>query len=267
MKYFTGCTALITGVTSGIGREFALQLAPYAQRLILVARRTDRLESLQRDLIQINPQLIVHCQSVDLADETQIDAMIQWLRTADLKVSVLINNAGLGDHGDFAGADWEKLKRIIGVNITALTKLTYSVIPMLRESPRAAIMNVSSIAGFLPLPHTAVYAASKAYVTSLSEALRAELRDTGVSVTTVCPGPVDTEFGVVAERNGSRHTAPPAVLKISAAQVAREALLATANDRARIAPGLLTTIAAIIICVLPMFVIRFLINRVASENQ
>src|SRR5580658_532589 len=134
MKYFTGCTALITGVTSGIGREFALQLAPYAQRLILVARRTDRLESLQRDLIQINPQLIVHCQSVDLADESQIDAMTRWLQTSGSRVNVLVNNAGLGDHGDLAGADWEKLKRIIGVNITALTKLTHFVIPMLREA-------------------------------------------------------------------------------------------------------------------------------------
>ena len=134
------------------------------------------------------------------------------------------------------------------------------------QSPRAAIMNVSSIAGFLPIPNTAVYAASKAYVTSLTEALRAELRDTGITVTTVCPGPVDTEFGDVAERGGAKHLPPPAALKISAAQVASEALLATANDRARVAPGLLTTIAAIVICALPMFIIRFLINRAARAR-
>jgi len=266
MKYFLGCTALITGVTSGIGRAFALQLAPYAQTLILIARRTDRLEALERELKGINPQLTVHFRPVDLADEGQIDGLNQWLYSSGFKVNLLINNAGLGDHGDFAGADWDKVRRIIAVNITALTKLTYSLIHMMRQSPRAAIMNVSSIAGFLPIPNTAVYAASKAYVTSLTEALRAELRDTGITVTTVCPGPVDTEFGDVAERGGAKHLPPPAALKISAAQVASEALLATANDRARVAPGLLTTIAAIVICALPMFIIRFLINRAARAR-
>lgn len=264
MKYFTGCTALITGVTAGIGQEIARQLAPFARALVLVARRSDRLEALTSELLHMNPQLIVHYHSVDLADEAQIDSLVQWLNSSGLNVNVLVNNAGLGDHGDFEGADWERLKRIIAVNISALTKLTWSVLPMLRRAQHAAIVNVSSIASFLPLPNTAVYAASKAYVTSLSEALRAELRGTGISVTTVCPGPVDTEFGEVAARPGGHHMPPPSELKVPAWQVAHEALIATANDRPRVVPGWKVAVAMAIICALPMVVIRLMINRTAK---
>jgi hypothetical protein len=261
MKYFTGCTALITGVTAGIGEAIAIDLAPHAHTLILVARRTERLQSLERKLLSFNPRLVVHCRSVDLADETQIDALTRWLHEDKLNVNLLINNAGLGDHGDFAGAEWDKLKRIISVNITALAKLTWALLPVLHQSAPSTIINVSSIAGFIPVPTTALYAASKAFVTSLSEALRAELRGSGISVTTVCPGPVDTEFGQVAQREGETHHPPPAVLKIPASQVARESLVAAANNRARVVPGFLTAIAACIMCLLPMFVVRFLINR------
>ena len=267
MKYFTGCTALITGVTAGIGEEFARQLARDAKTVILVARRTDRLESLERELLRLNPELSVHYRSVDLADEAQIDALTHWLYTSGLKVNVLINNAGLGDHGNFAEADWEKLKRIIDVNITALTKLTYAMLPMLHQSPRGAIINISSIASLLPIPNTAVYAASKAYVTSLTEAVRAELRGTGISVTTVCPGPVDTEFGMVAERKGTVRAGPPAALRIPASQVAYESLLAAANDRARVVPGLRVAIVMAILCALPMFIMRLLLNKAARMEK
>jgi len=267
MNYFTGCTALITGVTAGIGEEFARQLAPEAKTLVLVARRTDRLESLEQELLASNPHLEIHCRPVDLADETQIDGLLHWLYTSELRVNVLINNAGLGDHGDFAGSDWGKIKQIIAVNITALTKLTYSLLPMLRQGPHGAIINVSSIVSLIPIPNSAVYAASKAYVTSLSEAVRAELRGTGISVTTVCPGPVETEFGIVAERKGSGHMPPPAVLRIPASQVAHESLLAAANDRARVLPGLRVAIFMAVICALPMFILRLLLNKAARMEK
>lgn len=262
-QFFKDCTALVTGASSGIGREIARQLAPDAQTLILIARRANRFESLERELVAINPQLIVHSRPVDLSDEAQIDALSQWLYASGLKVNVLVNNAGLGDRGDFAGADWEKIKRIIAVNVIALTKLTHSLLPMLRKARSASIINVSSIVSFLPVPFVAVYAASKAYVTSFSEALRAELRGTGVSVTTVCPGPVDTEFGDVAERKGARHYATPALLEVPVGQVAREALCAAENDRARVVPGLLVAVAMGFACALPLFVLRFFLNRSA----
>ncbi len=268
MTHYTGCTALITGVTAGIGEEFARQLAPYAETLILVARRTDRLQSLEHELLRDNAQLTVHTRSVDLSDEAQIDALAQWIHENGLNVNLLINNAGLGDHGDFAGADWARLKSIIAVNITALTKLTYLLIPVLHQARPAAIINISSIASLLPIPNSAVYAASKAYVTSLSEALRAELRGTGVRLTTVCPGPVDTEFGIVAERADEVHRVPPpAILKIPASQVAEEALLAAAADRARVLPGLLNAIFMALVCLLPMFIIRLILNQSAKPGR
>lgn len=268
ITYFTGCTALITGVTAGIGEELARQLAPYAETLILVARRTDRLQALEHELLRDNAQLTVHTRTVDLSDETQIDALAQWVRENGLNVNLLINNAGVGDHGDFAGSDWAKVKKVIAVNITALTKLTWLLLPVLHQARPAGIINISSIAGFIPLPNTAVYAATKAYVTSLSEALRAELRGTGIRLTTVCPGPVDTEFGIMAERTDKApHSPPPAILKIPAAQVAEEALLAAAGDRARVVPGLLNCLLMAVICALPMFIIRFLINRAAKPAR
>jgi hypothetical protein len=261
MKYFTGCTALITGASSGIGRELARQLAPDAATLVLVARRSDRLELLESELVRINPQLVVHTRTADLADEKQIDALVEWLHSGGPKIDVLINNAGLGDRGDFAGAEWEKLKRILDVNITALTKLTYLLLPMLRSSRGAVIMNISSIVGFIPVPKIAVYAASKAYVTSFSEALRAELRGSDVAVTTVCPGPVKTEFGIVAERKGTTHYNLPQMFDVPVEQVAQEALAAAANDRARVVPGLLVAVVIGCICALPFFVLRFFLNR------
>ena len=268
IAYFTGCTALITGVTAGIGEEFARQLAPYAQTLVLVARRTQRLQALERELLRDNAQLTVHSRTVDLADEAQVDALAQWVRDNGLNVNLLVNNAGLGDHGDFVSAEWGRLKKIIDVNITALTKLIWLLLPVLHQARPAAIINVSSIAGLVPVPNTAVYAASKAYVTSLSEALRAEMRGTGIRLTTVCPGPVDTEFGMTAERpEKARHSPPPAALKIPASQVAEEALLAAAGDRARVVPGLLNCLMMALVCALPMFVIRLLINRVARRAR
>lgn len=261
MEFYRGCTALVTGASSGIGREIARRLAPDAQALILIARRGDRLESLERELAALNPRLTVHSRPVDLADESQIDALGQWLYASGLKVNVLVNNAGLGDRGDFAGADWEKTKRIIAVNVIALTKLTHCLLPMLRAARGAAIINISSIVSLLPVPFIAVYAASKAYVTSFSEALRAELRGTGVSVTAICPGPVATEFSRAAERRGARHYANTAVFEIPVAQVAQVALQAAADDRARIVPGLLVAVVMGITCALPFFVLRFFLNR------
>jgi uncharacterized protein len=263
MKYFTGCTALITGASSGIGYELARQLASEAATLVLVARRSGRLESLERELVRINPQLIVRSRSVDLADERQIDTLVEWIHADGLKIDVLINNAGLGDRGDFSGAEWGKIKRILDVNITALTKLTYLLLPMLREVKGAVIMNISSIVGSFPVPNIAVYAASKAYVTSFSEALRAELRHSDVVVTTVCPGPVETEFGLVAERKGAALYNVPELFTVPVEQVAHEALTAAANDRARVVPGLLVAVAMACICALPLFVLRIFLNRSA----
>jgi hypothetical protein len=255
MQFFHGCTALITGASSGFGAEFARQLAPHARSLILVARRTDRLEELKRELDR--PGLAIHCHSADLADEVQVEAFLAALMASGERVTLLINNAGLGDHGFFENSDWSRIKRMLDVNISALTRLTHALVPDLIRTGRGAILNVSSIASLVPVPKLTVYSATKSYVTSFSEALRAELRDTGVSVTAVCPGPVDTEFFDQAERGNPEDSAPaPDLLKISREEVVSTALRAVAHDRARVIPGWLVCLTMTAAALVPMFILR-----------
>ena len=267
MKYYNGCTALITGATAGIGNEFAKQLAPVAQTLVLVARRTERLEALARELRSAYPGLVVHCRSVDLSDEPQIDGLIEWLDASELNVNVLINNAGLGDYGDFAGADLGKAQARDSGKCHRAHEADLFTAPDAAKISGGIDHEREFHSELHACAKLAVYAASKAYVTSLTEALRAELRGTGIGVITVCPGPVDTEFGSVAERNGAGHLPPPDMLKIPAAQVAYESLVAAANGRARVVPGLMVALFAGLMCLAPMIVVRLYINKAARIGE
>ncbi|MES2569664.1 MAG: SDR family oxidoreductase [Verrucomicrobiota bacterium] len=242
MSTFQDCTALITGASSGIGAELARQLAPHARCLLLVARRGERLAQLRADIGR--PGLTLHCFPTDLADEGDIDALLEKIEATGETVTLLINNAGLGDHGLFEEGDWARVKAMLDVNIMALTRLTYALVPRLVAAGRGAILNVSSISGLMPMPRMAVYGATKAYVTSFSEALKVELKEAGITVTAVCPGPVDTEFlqrasripGLPAESPGPR-SRKAGLLNVPVDQVAKEALEAVARDRARVIPG------------------------------
>ena len=258
MRFFDGCTALITGASSGFGREFARQLAPHAGTLILVARRLDRLEELKGEIAR--PGLAVHCHAVDLADDVQTEMFLADLTSGGERISLLINNAGVGDHGLFEDSEWRRVKAMLDVNIHALTRLTHALLPGLVRSGRGAILNVSSIASLIPVPKLAVYAATKAYVTSFTEAVRAEVRGTGVSVTAVCPGPVDTEFFAIAERPAGVPAPAPGIIKVPAAKVAREALAAVAQDRARVIPGWIVWAMMSVTALVPVFVLRVFLN-------
>ena len=196
------CTALITGATAGLGAEFARQLASVASRLILVGRREERLSSLSDALKILHPNLRIDCFKADLSQSTERERLTAWIIREEVPLNLLINNAGLGELGPFDSADWERLAPLLEVNVTALTHLTHLLLPMLRSQSPSGILNVSSVAGFYPLPEMAVYAATKSYVTSFSEALRMELAPEGITVTALCPGPVPTEFFEVASRDG-----------------------------------------------------------------
>jgi short-subunit dehydrogenase len=203
-----GGSALITGASAGIGREFARQLAGRARALTLVARREQKLGELRDELMQRYPNLTVRIRKTDLADLAQLKELMAWLDHEKIDVDLLINNAGLGDLGPFATSDPIRNEQIMLVNMVALTSLTRHLIPQMITRKRGGILNVSSSAGFLPIPTFAIYAATKAYVTSCSEALRAELRGTGVSVCALCPGPVHTEFlSSRKSRNGQADSA------------------------------------------------------------
>ena len=261
-SYFAGRSALITGASAGIGAEFARQLAPMVKRMVLVARRSDRLETLKSELSEVNPELELFTRCVDLRDHDELAGFCNWVTENDLVIDLLINNAGLGDHGPFIDSQWERVGSMLDVNVRALTYLTLRVLSGMRKSGRGAILNVSSTAGFLPLPNNAVYAATKAYVTSFSEAIRAELRSSNVTVTALCPGPVSTEYLSQATRPGDHesHTAPDFFV-VPVQEIVRQALEGVAKDRARVVPGAIVNVSMTIIAFVPMFIKR-LVYRV-----
>ena len=266
-SYFAGCTVLVTGASAGIGREFARQLAPVAGSLILVARRADRLEALELELKVINPGLDVFYRALDLRNDGELVKFCDWLEESGLAVDLLINNAGLGDRGRFIESDWDKVQAMLRVNIEALTYLTYRILPSMRKSGCGAILNVSSVAGFLPVPNLAIYAATKAYVTSFSEALRAELRPLNISVTALCPGPVPTEFDAVAARSDEERRLPPEFITVPVQEVVQQALAGVARDRPRVIPGMALRMILTLVIFIPMFLKRFVYDlQLRREN-
>src|SRR5213080_1383214 len=252
------CSVLITGASSGIGREFARQLAKCARRIVLVARRSERLANLRDELLNQNPNLDVHVRVVDLTDNAQIESLIDSLARDKVDVDLLINNAGLGDSGPFATSDPIRNEQMALVNVMALTSLTRRLLPHMVAKRRGGILNVSSSAGFLPIPGDAVYAATKAYVTSFSEALRAELRGKGVSVCALCPGPVHTEFQEVAKRPDAQPDTGPEFVFVSAEQVVRDALAALEVDRPLVIPGFPMKLGMFLVRIPPMPILRLL---------
>ena len=254
---FGGCNALITGASAGIGREFARQLAGRAQSLILVARRQQRLNELRDGLTQQHPNLRIQVRETDLADLPQIEELTTWLERERIDVDLLINNAGLGDSGPFATSDLRRNEQMMLVNMVALTSLTRHLLPQMIARKRGGILNVSSSAAFLPIPNFAVYAATKAYVTSFSEALRAELHGTGVSVCALCPGPVHTEFQEVANRPGGQPDSGPEFVHVSVEQVVRDALAALEADRPLVIPGFAMKLGIFLVRITPMPILRW----------
>jgi short-subunit dehydrogenase len=252
------CNALITGASAGIGREFARQLAGRAKSLVLVARREQRLNELRDELKQKYPNLAVSLRKTDLADLVQLNELQEWLDRERIDVDFLINNAGLGDSGAFATSDPIRNEQMTLVNIVALTTLTRRLLPQMIARRRGGVLNVSSSAGFLPIPDFAVYAATKAYVTSFSEALRAELRGTGVSVCALCPGPVHTEFQEVAKRPGAQPDTGPEFVFVPVEEVVRDALTALEADHPIVIPGFPMRLGMFLVRITPMPILRLL---------
>jgi hypothetical protein len=253
-----GCNALITGASAGIGREFARQLASRAKSLTLIARREQRLNELRDELNQQYPNVAVSVCKTDLADLAHLNELLAWLDHEGIEVDLLINNAGLGDSGAFSTSDPIRNEQMILVNIVALTTLTRHLLRRMIARRCGGILNVSSSAGFLPIPDFAVYAATKAYVTSFSEALRSELRGTGVSVCSLCPGPVHTEFQEVAKRPGGQPDTGPEFVFISAEEVVHDALAALEEDRPLVIPGFPMKLGMFLVRLTPMPILRLL---------
>jgi len=236
-KPWKDATVLVTGASSGIGRELARQMAPDAKAIALVARRAERLEELADELRGRHEGLTVHVRPTDLTDLDACGAMVDDITAALGRVDVLVNNAGFGDLGAFDLADWDRLHRMIQLNVTALTYLAHRLYPPMIAFGRGGILNVSSGFGLEFMPGFATYVGTKHYVTGLTESLASEARPLGVKVTQVCPGPVATEF----EQNVGNFTGEkmPSIAEISAVRCARSALRGFARGRALVVPGIL----------------------------
>ncbi|HLN57107.1 MAG TPA: SDR family oxidoreductase, partial [Thermoanaerobaculia bacterium] len=185
--------ALVTGASSGIGKELARLIAADGYDLVLVARRQERLEELAREL-SVAHGVSARVIAADLADPDSPKRIVEELEAERIAVDVLVNNAGFGIYGRLWNSDITRQLEIIQVNVVALTDLTGRLLPGMVSRKRGRIVNVASTAAFQPGPYQAVYYATKAYVLSFSEAIAEELKGTGVTVTALCPGPTTTEF-------------------------------------------------------------------------
>ena len=195
--------ALVTGGSGGIGLELARVLARNGFDITLVARKRDTLEAAAGQL-EGKYEVNVHVFAADLRRSEAPEAIFDFLRKENLPIEVLVNNAGFGLGGEFADTNLDRELEMIQVNIAALTHLTKLFLPQMIKRKSGRILNLASTAAFQPGPLQAVYYASKAYVLSFSEALAEELRNTGVTVTALCPGPTHTDFASTAGVGNSR---------------------------------------------------------------
>ncbi|NER34233.1 MAG: SDR family oxidoreductase [Oscillatoria sp. SIO1A7] len=228
-------TALITGASGGIGAVFARELADRQMNLILVARSQAKLEELATQLrkeYKIRVEVLVK----DLLEPGAATAVFEAVSQKGLTVDLLINNAGFGDYGTFAERPLPKLTDMMQLNIIALVELTRLFLPAMQQRRSGSIINVSSIAGFQPLPYMSVYAATKAFVLNFSEALWAENRPLGIRVQALCPGPTKTNFFQMAEFPQSNRPGdePDAA---SPEEVVRQSLKALENNESTVVTG------------------------------
>ncbi|MFN4123252.1 MAG: SDR family NAD(P)-dependent oxidoreductase [Flavobacteriales bacterium] len=185
--------AIVTGASSGIGLELARIMAVEKINLVLVARNLNSLAAL-KDEIQTAYQIDVHCLAIDLSKLNASQEVYDYCAQNALQIEYLVNNAGFGDFGFFAESEWSKQNKMIQLNITALTQMTHLFLPGMVKQGSGRIMQVASVASFLPGPLMSVYYATKAYVLHFSEAISNELEGTGVTVTALCPGPTTSGF-------------------------------------------------------------------------
>ncbi len=240
-EVFKGTTALVTGASSGLGEEFARQIAGRGANVVLVARTASKLEALAAELAQAQG---VRAQALpmDLSAADAGRALCEELASRGLVIDHLINNAGFGLHGRFVKLDPARESEMLRLNMELPTALAHALLPGMVERRRGGILNVASTGAFQPVPGMATYAATKAYVLSLTIGLSVELRGTGVRALALCPGPVPTGFQNVA---GIDIAPQHRMAVLTAAETVRRGLRAYEKGRAVIVPGTLNSLGAL----------------------
>lgn len=233
-----GAWALVTGASSGLGVDFAKELAKRGANVVIAARRLERLHSVRDEIIAAHG-VKVAVVTVDLAAPDAAQKLYDEISQRDIEIDILVNNAGLGLYGEFVGIDWERERAMINVDITALTHLTKLYVRDMVARGRGYVLQVASIGAYQPSPLYASYAAAKSYVLNFSYAINYELRKTGVSVTVVSPGVTRTEFLQVA---GQKPTRYQRLTMMQSPAVARAGINAMLKRKNQVVPGLLNAI-------------------------
>ena len=226
-------TALVTGASSGIGYEFGRLLAQQGFNLVLVARSADRLAEIARELATAHP-IKAEVVALDLSRPEAPAQLFAEVKKRGLTVDVLVNNAGFGDLCPYADSDWENQRQMIQLNVVSLAQLTRVFLAEMIQRKSGKILNVGSTGSFAPVPYMAVYAATKAFVLSFSEALSAELQGTGVTVTALCPGVTKTNF---FKRAKSENMLLRRLNQMQARDVAQIGYRAMMQGKARVVSG------------------------------
>lgn len=243
-------TAVVTGASSGIGAEIARELARRGHQVTLVARTVSKLQELADEITAGGVRAdVIGC---DLSDRTARGQLLDRLTDLGLVPDILVNNAGLSTLGPVSRADPEAEMTMVEVDVVSVVDLSTRFLPGMVDRGRGAILNVASTAAFQPLPGQAGYGAGKAFVLSYTQSLAGELRGTGVTATTLCPGPVDTGFGEAAGfSKQDAEEALPAIMWVSAADVARAAVDGMAKGRLVVIPGIANRVGAALSQVAP----------------
>jgi short-subunit dehydrogenase len=240
MNNISGKWALVTGASSGIGSDLARNLAAAGCHLILTARRKDRLDALKKEL-EGKHAITIETISNDLSTPAGPRELFEATQRLNVPVSVLINNAGIGLNGQFADLDLSAQLALIQLNIASLTELTHRYLEAMKSREEGWILNVASLYAFNLGPGYAVYAASKHYVLNLSESLHYEMKNRGVHVTALCPGPTQTEFFDVSGQ-GSNPIMDKVLMKSD--KVAKIGLKAMLEGKPYVVPGLTNSVMA-----------------------
>lgn len=239
-----GATALVTGASSGIGEAFARALAQKGVHLILTARSQDRLTQLADELRERH-HISVHLFPMDLCLPDAAAQLMEKITASGLTVDLLINNAGFGRWTHFLGESIDGYEQMVALNINALVRLTYLCLPAMLARGSGGVINVASTAAFQPVSFLAIYAASKTFVLSFTEALAGEYRDTGIRILALCPGPTDTNFSAVARAN------TPDTHAATAAEVAEAGLAAFVRGRSYVVQGCRNYLTTLLPRILP----------------
>ena len=248
---------LITGATSGIGFSFAKIFAKEKYNLILLGRNENRLKEI-KNKFETKEKIKVSIYSVDFSDRDAIENMWESIEEKFKKIDIVINNAGAGFNGEFSELDWQNHEIIMEVNMRALTRILYLAVNHMKKNKSGKILNVASTGSFQAGPMIGVYYATKAYVLSISTAIREEVKDFGIDVVTLCPGATKTEF---CKRAGKEDLSNA----MSSDVVARIGYNGLLKNKAIIVPGIFNKFAVVISKILPYTFMARIVKKIQSS--